>query len=76
MVSKSFLNTVNVSSRFGEVLTLTIYLQIFCEFKTHFSRKKADLIDGKRQCMARNGDANDFVACLVVVRSFIAFVNL
>ena len=34
MVSKSLLSTV--SSRFGDVLTLTIYLQIFCEFKTHF----------------------------------------
>ena len=34
MVLKSFLSTI--SSRFGDVLTLTIYLQIFCEFKTHF----------------------------------------
>ena len=34
MVSKSFLSTI--SSRFADVLTLTIYLQIFCEFKTHF----------------------------------------
>ena len=34
MVSKSFLSTI--SSRFRDVLTLTIYLQIFCEFKTHF----------------------------------------
>ena len=48
MVSKSFLSTI--SSRFGDVLTLTIYLQIFCEFKTHFfSGKKADLFDRKRQ---------------------------
>ena len=36
MVSKSFLSTI--SSRFGDVLTLTIYLQIFCEFKTLFFR--------------------------------------
>ena len=41
MVSKSFLSTI--SSRFGDVLTLTIYLQIFCEFKTlFFSGKKAE----------------------------------
>ena len=25
-----------MSSRFGDVLTLMIYLQIFCELKTHF----------------------------------------
>ena len=34
MVSKSFLSTI--SSRFGDVLTLTIYLQIFCELKPLF----------------------------------------
>ena len=34
MVLKIFLSTI--SSRFGDVLTLTIYLQTFCEFKTPF----------------------------------------
>ena len=66
-----------ISSRFGDVLTLTIYLQVFCEFKTHiFSGKKADLFDRKRRCMARNGDAVDGVACLVLVRSSIAYLTL
>ena len=76
MVLKSLLSTV--SSRFGDVLTLTIYLQIFCEFKTHFwgGGGEANLFDRKRRCMARNGDVVDGVACLVVVRSFIAYLNL
>ena len=39
MVSKSFLSTT--SSRFGDVLTLTIYQQIFCKFKTHFFRGRS-----------------------------------
>ena len=78
MVSKSLLSTV--SSRFGDVLTLTICLQIFCEFKTHFflggGGGEANFFDRKRRCMARNGDAVDGVACLVDVRSFIAYLNL
>ena len=45
---EKFLSTI--SSRFGDVLTLTIHLQIFCEFKTHFfSGKNADLFDRKRR---------------------------
>ena len=41
-----------------------------------FSGKEADLFDRKRRCMARNRDAIDGVTCLVVVRSFIAYLNL
>ena len=41
-----------------------------------FSGKEANLFDRKRRCMARNRDAIDGVTCLVVVRSFIAYLNL
>ena len=76
MVLKIFLSTI--SSRFGDVLTLTIYRQTFCEFKTplFFFEEKGRFFDRKRRCMAGNGDAVDGVACLVLVRSFIAYVKL
>ena len=38
MVSKSFLSTI--SSRFGDDLTLTIYLQIFCGVQDQFFREE------------------------------------
>ena len=66
MVSKSFLSTI--SSRFGDVLTITIYLQIFCEFKTHF------FFRGRRPIFS-TGNV-DGVAWLVLVRSFIAYLKL
>ena len=66
MVSKSFLSTI--SSRFGDVLTLTIYLQIFCEFKTHF------FFRGRRPIFS-TGNV-DGVAWLVLVGSFIAYLKL
>ena len=66
MVSKSFLSTI--SSRFGDVLTLTIYLQIFCEFKSHF------FFRGRRPIFS-TGNV-DGVAWLVLVRSVIAYLRL
>ena len=64
MVSKSLLSTV--SSRFGEVLTLTIYLQIFCELKTLFFGEEGWSFRQETVHCPQSGRRPDGVACLVL----------